>query len=53
MNKIIVNLCIAICCLSTTMVFAGNPDRQPLGPRLVLPLVCVADRRDAAHRAAD
>jgi len=28
MNKIITNLCIAICCFSTTMAIAGNPDRQ-------------------------
>jgi hypothetical protein len=28
MNKAIVNLCIAICCFSATMAFAGNPDRQ-------------------------
>jgi len=28
MNKTIVNLCIAICCLTSAMAFAGNPDRQ-------------------------
>ena len=28
MNKTIVNLWIVVCCLTTTMATAGNPDRQ-------------------------
>ena len=31
--------------LACGVLLAGDPDRQPLGPRLVLPLVRLADRR--------